>query len=60
MIHDQMTRQSVNCLDRTNQFRSLNKRPRPQRKYLKEEKKSKLKIFGKKIYYKGTGIHLFT
>ena len=43
MIHDQMTRQSVNCLDRTNQFRSLNKRPRPQRKYLKEEKKKQIK-----------------
>ena len=60
MIHDQMTRQSVNRLKRTNQYRSLNKRSRLQLKYLREEKKGKLKIFGRKCYYKGTGIHLFT
>lgn len=53
MIHDQMIRQSVNCLDRTNRSRSLNKRPRPQRKYLKEgKKKANLKYSGKNFITK--------
>lgn len=49
MIHDQMTRQSVNRLKRTNQYRSLNKRSRLQLKYLREEKKGQIKNIREKM-----------
>lgn len=51
MIHDQMTRQSVNRLKRTNQSRSLNKRSRLQLKYLREEKKGQIKILLQRNWY---------